>query len=235
MADKDATCLPIQCRLRCAGALLPLTVSPDLSHGCLAWHRADGPFCSLFSHLRRGMRPDMGDRPRKVWRPVPPDLPRPCPHDFQPKGQRSRSCIPSTRRTKLTVSFPLPQKRVAVSLVLNCIPLATSPNGALLITWLVDASALPGRFRLLSSRFAPHLVHLCTHKLASTAVLRVINQRTDLDASRAVLAKIFSTPNDQVLIDILSDRESPVGCVRVSCHPLMASLCQLRRAQRSTA
>jgi len=113
---------------------------------------------------------------------------------------------PSRARLKLIPSSCFSQKRVAVAVVLNSIPLATSPNGALLVTWLVvsflslfvgerkislirlpfsfasqDTSSLPGRFRLLAPRFAPHLAHLCTHKLASTAVLRIINQRSDLD------------------------------------------------------
>ena len=124
-------------------------------------------------------------------------------------GARSlRTCLDHARTTSSQ------RKRVAVSLVLNCIPLATSPNGALLITWLVDASALPGRFRLLASRFASHLAHLCTHKLASTAVLRVINQRADLDASQVILTKIFSSPNDATLIDILSDQIHGVNVIQ---------------------
>lgn len=65
-----------------------------------------------------------------------------------------------------------PQKRISTGIILNSIPLATNPNGALLLTWLVDQSNLPGRYGLLANRFAPHIAHLCTHKLASLTVLR---------------------------------------------------------------
>ncbi|KAL7416118.1 hypothetical protein BDY24DRAFT_413024 [Mrakia frigida] len=124
-------------------------------------------------------------------------------------GARSlRTCLESLHTTARQ------KKRVAVAVVLNSIPLATSPNGALLVTWLVDSSSLPGRFRLLAPRFAPHLAHLCTHKLASTAVLRIINQRSDLDASRLILNKIFASPNDQVLIDILGDQIHGVNVIQ---------------------
>lgn len=64
------------------------------------------------------------------------------------------------------------QKRISTSIILNSIPLATNPNGALLLTWLVDSSNLPGRYGLLANRFIPHIAHLCTHKLASLTVLR---------------------------------------------------------------
>lgn len=69
-------------------------------------------------------------------------------------------------------SLTPPQKRISTGIILNSIPLATNPNGALLLTWLVDQSNLPGRYGLLANRFAPHIAHLCTHKLASLTVLR---------------------------------------------------------------
>lgn len=70
------------------------------------------------------------------------------------------------------ISPDVAQKRIATSIILNAIPLSTNPNGALLLTWLVDQSGLPGRYGLLANRFAPHIGHLCTHKLASLTVLR---------------------------------------------------------------
>ena len=73
------------------------------------------------------------------------------------------------------------QKRVSTGIILNSIPLATNPNGALLLTWLVDQSNLPGRYGLLAGRFVPHIAHLCTHKLASLTVLRSESFRYQLD------------------------------------------------------
>jgi protein JSN1 len=73
-----------------------------------------------------------------------------------------------------------------------------------LITWLLDTSNLPGRYRLLAPRFSPHLSHLCTHKLASAAVLKIINQRVDPQASRMLLDVLFA-PESKTLEDILGE------------------------------
>lgn len=97
------------------------------------------------------------------------------------------------------------QKRISTSIILNSIPLATNPNGALLLTWLVDSSNLPGRYGLLANRFIPHIAHLCTHKLASLTVLRIITQTTEPQASTNLVQAIFTSTNDQTLIEILSD------------------------------
>lgn len=97
------------------------------------------------------------------------------------------------------------KKRIATSIILNSIPLATNPNGALLLTWLVEQSNLPGRYGLLANRFAPHVAHLCTHKLASLTVLRIINQTTEPDAATTLLSTIFHSPQDTILTEILSD------------------------------
>jgi protein JSN1 len=97
------------------------------------------------------------------------------------------------------------KKRIATSVILNSIPLATNPNGALLLTWLVEQSNLPGRYGLLANRFAPHVAHLCTHKLASLTVLRIINQTSEPTAATTLLTTIFHSPSDQTLTEILSD------------------------------
>lgn len=97
------------------------------------------------------------------------------------------------------------KKRIATSIILNSIPLATNPNGALLLTWLVEQSNLPGRYGLLANRFAPHVAHLCTHKLASLTVLRIINQTAEAGAAHTLLSTIFHSPSDQILTEILSD------------------------------
>lgn len=97
------------------------------------------------------------------------------------------------------------KKRIATSIILNSIPLATNPNGALLLTWLVEQSGLPGRYGLLANRFAPHVAHLCTHKLASLTVLRIVNQTTEPAAAQTLLSTIFHSPGDMILTEILSD------------------------------
>ena len=77
-------------------------------------------------------------------------------------GARSmRACLESPH---ITFSW---QCRIATTVILNSIPLATNPNGALLLTWLLGTSSFPPRYNLLAPHFAVHLSHLCAHKLAS--------------------------------------------------------------------
>ncbi|GAA6012454.1 hypothetical protein JCM11491_004337 [Sporobolomyces phaffii] len=112
----------------------------------------------------------------------------------------------STRQTLESEETPrLQVKRVAISIILNAIPLATSSNGALLLTWLLESSELPGRYSLVAPRFAPHLSHLFTHKLAAQSVMRVINQSVDLEAQRMILDPLID-PSGKALEDILGDQ-----------------------------
>lgn len=123
-------------------------------------------------------------------------------------GARSmRACLESTH---ITISQ---QRRIATAVILNSIPLATNPNGALLLTWLLDTSNFPSRYSLLAPRFTPHLSHLCTHKLASLTVLRIVNQKVEPEASAQVVDALFSSPNDHVLTDVLGDQVNGVAVV----------------------
>lgn len=105
------------------------------------------------------------------------------------------------------------QRRIATAIILNSIPLATNPNGALLLTWLLDTSGFPSRYRLLAPRFTPHLSHLCTHKLASLTVLRIVNQKVEPDASTQIVDSLFFSPADHVLTDVLGDQVNGVAVV----------------------
>jgi protein JSN1 len=111
------------------------------------------------------------------------------------------------------------QRRIATAVILNSIPLATNPNGALLLTWLLDTSGFPSRYNLLAPRFTPHLSHLCTHKLASLTVLRIVNQKIEPEASLQVVDALFSSPGDHVLTDVLGDQVNGVAVV----HKILTS------------
>jgi protein JSN1 len=111
------------------------------------------------------------------------------------------------------------QRRIGTAVVLNSIPLATNPNGALLLTWLLDTSGFPSRYLLLAPRFTPHLSHLCTHKLASLTVLRIVNQKVEPDASKQIVEALFQSPNDNVLTDVLGDQVNGVAVV----HKILTS------------
>ncbi|KAL1917774.1 uncharacterized protein VTP21DRAFT_3608 [Calcarisporiella thermophila] len=106
------------------------------------------------------------------------------------------------------------QKQVAVAIIQNSLLLATNPNGSLMLTWLLDTSNLPGRYRVLAPRLAPHLAHLCTHKLASQTVLKIVNQRQDAVARNLILASLFFSPGDQVLEEVLGDQVNGVTVVQ---------------------
>ncbi|KAF9093871.1 hypothetical protein BGX23_002763 [Mortierella sp. AD031] len=106
------------------------------------------------------------------------------------------------------------QKHVAVAVVQNALALATNPNGTLMLTWLLDNSQLPGRYRVLAPRLAPHMATLATHKLASLTILKVINQRQEPDASDIMINSIVHSNQDQVLVEILGDQVHGVSLIQ---------------------
>ena len=108
------------------------------------------------------------------------------------------------------------KKHVALAIIGSVLSLSTNPNGTLLVNWLLDASNLPGRYRVVAPQIVSHLVQLCTHKLASQIVFKIVQQNQDLDARQMVLKEIFFattvTPGSMnvkeylILEDILSDQ-----------------------------
>lgn len=113
-----------------------------------------------------------------------------------------RACLESHHATS-------GQKRMlAAAIVLHSVQLATNTNGALLLTWFLDTCTFPHRRAALAPRLVPHLVHLCTHKVAYLTVLKVINQRTELEARDTVLQALFFSDDDKTLEDILGDQVS---------------------------
>ena len=113
-----------------------------------------------------------------------------------------RACLESHHATS-------GQKRMlAAAIVLHSVQLATNTNGALLLTWFLDTCTFSHRRAALAPRLVPHLVHLCTHKVAYLTVLKVINQRNELEARDTVLQALFFSEEDKTLEDILSDQVS---------------------------
>jgi protein JSN1 len=110
-----------------------------------------------------------------------------------------RACLESHHSTKDQ------QRMLAAAVALHSVQLATNANGALLLTWFLDTCTFPQRRTVLAPRLVPHLVHLCTHKVAYLTVLKVINQRNEPEARDTILKALFFSPNDKVLEDILSD------------------------------
>lgn len=79
------------------------------------------------------------------------------------------------------------QVYVAAAIVQNTVLLTTNANGVLLLTWLLDTSELPGRYRVLCPRLLPYLNKLSTHKLGSMTVNKVIHQTQEPDAAALLL------------------------------------------------
>lgn len=110
-----------------------------------------------------------------------------------------RACLESHHASKDQ------QRMLAAAIALHSVQLATNANGALLLTWFLDTCTFPRRRTVLAPRLVPHLVHLCTHKVAYLTVLKVINQRNEPEARDTILKALFFSPGDQVLEEILSD------------------------------
>nr|POF17148.1 pumilio domain-containing protein c56f2.08c [Quercus suber] len=96
------------------------------------------------------------------------------------------------------------KKLMAAAIALHSVQLATSSNGALLLTWFLDTCTFPKRRSVLAPRLIPHLVHLCTHKVAYLTVLKIVNQRNEADARDSILRALFF--DDQTLTNIISDQ-----------------------------
>lgn len=111
-----------------------------------------------------------------------------------------RACLESHHATKDQ------QRMLASAIALHSVQLATNANGALLLTWFLDTCTFPRRRVVLAPRLVPHLVHLCTHKVAYLTVLKVINQRNEPEARDIILQALFFSENDKTLEDILSDQ-----------------------------
>jgi protein JSN1 len=110
-----------------------------------------------------------------------------------------RACLESHHSTKEQ------QRMLAAAIALHSVQLATNANGALLLTWFLDTCTFPQRRSVLAPRLVPHLIHLCTHKVAYLTVLKVINQKVESDACEAILKALFFSANDETLEAILSD------------------------------
>lgn len=142
-------------------------------------------------------------------------------------GARSmRACLENTAVPRAHV------KRVAAAIVLYCVPLATSPNGALLLTWLLDTSGIEGTPALLAPRFVPQLAQLCTHKLASNTVLRLVDQSAQREAAELLLQSLFDLPHAHVLEEVVLD---PVHGSQLVARALLSPNMDADSRERNTA
>jgi hypothetical protein len=121
-------------------------------------------------------------------------------------ARAARACLESQYTTKRQ------QKHVAVAIAQHAVQLTMNPNGALLVTWLMDTSSLPGRYRVLAPKLLPHVGSLCNHKLGSATILKLVNQRVEMDARDMVVKEIFM--KDEPLKEILNDHIQGVSVIQ---------------------
>ena len=82
-------------------------------------------------------------------------------------ARATKACLESEFTTKPQ------QKQVSLAIVQSCVQLSMNGNGSILVTWMLDSSMIPGRYRVLAPTMIPHLKTLCCHKLASQSLFKI--------------------------------------------------------------
>jgi hypothetical protein len=115
-----------------------------------------------------------------------------------------KACLESQYTTKSQ------QKEVSLSIVQNCVQLCMNSNGSILITWLLDSSQLPGRYRVIAPILLPHLSVLCCHKISSLSILKIISQIVESDAKMIIVDGVFQP---KTLKTLLADQQIGVSVI----------------------
>ncbi|KAJ3269661.1 hypothetical protein HDV01_001133 [Terramyces sp. JEL0728] len=104
------------------------------------------------------------------------------------------------------------QKQVSLAIVQNCIQLSMNSNGSILLTWLLDMSQLPGRYRVVAPLMQQNIILLCSHKLSLSTIFKLVNQRVEMDARDIIIKAIFYNENN--LHQILMDQNNGVSLIQ---------------------
>ncbi|KAH7587959.1 Eukaryotic RNA Recognition Motif (RRM) profile [Nakaseomyces glabratus] len=90
--------------------------------------------------------------------------------------------------------------------------LSTSNTGTLLVTWYLDSCTFEEKYAMIISSLIPHIVELCSHRLGSLTILKLLNLRIDQCVKDSILTAIFGDLNDnkpsENLIEILKDNHN---------------------------
>ncbi|KAJ9069896.1 hypothetical protein DSO57_1014026 [Entomophthora muscae] len=110
-------------------------------------------------------------------------------------------------RTCLDSQYTVPAQKDLVSeaLMRNAYPLSTNANGSLLLNWILDSQHTEHYMGIVIN-LNSHLAQLCCHKLASSIIVRLINQQQDMQAREFLVYRLFfqNSPGP-VLNEILAD------------------------------
>ncbi|KAL0082221.1 armadillo-type protein [Phycomyces blakesleeanus] len=103
---------------------------------------------------------------------------------------------------------------VAAALIQHSLSLITNPNGSLLLIWLLDNSEISRRYSAVVPRLLPNIGRLCSHKLASLTILKIIYQDQDIDARQLLLDRLFYDDQNPQVNQILVDQVHGVGFIQ---------------------
>ncbi|CAO3593035.1 unnamed protein product [Absidia cylindrospora] len=100
---------------------------------------------------------------------------------------------------------------VAAALTQNATSLAANPNGALILSWLIDSPKLNIPLRPITQRLVSQLARLCTHKVGSQTIMKLTSHERSTDGQDMVIQHLMN--DDAVLIDILMDQTRGLGVI----------------------
>ena len=129
-----------------------------------------------------------------------------------------RACLESHHVSKEN------QRMLAAAITMHAVQLATNANGALLLTWYLDTYTAANRHSILAPKLIPNLVQLCTHKLASLTVLKVINYKSEPGARQDIFNALFNPNEDtpsSVLEQILNHSYGPTFIYKIISTPFL--------------
>ncbi|EIE81332.1 hypothetical protein RO3G_06037 [Rhizopus delemar RA 99-880] len=92
---------------------------------------------------------------------------------------------------------------IAAALCQNSVALSTNANGALLLSWLIESTNISNRMQVIASRLSTNIAQLCTHKLSSQIVYKLLNQTSDVKSQEIIFQSLCK---EDVLMEILSDQ-----------------------------
>lgn len=131
--------------------------------------------------------------------------------------------------------------------------LVVNSNGSLLITWFLDTfngcgASKDNRFELLTEKLLPNLEKLCIHKLANLTILKILNNRSDLNLKQTIMDSIFgkfegseddfNKPPSKLLESILSETQEnsagPLFVYKILSNPLMLTVNEENDSDKNT-
>lgn len=98
---------------------------------------------------------------------------------------------------------------IASLIVEHAETLVTNNNASLLMNWFLDTfqgsreAGMDNRFALICDKLFPHLEKLCTHKLASLTIFKILSNRVDLSVKQRIMTAIFGPFLDMEVDPIL--------------------------------